>query len=62
MKRPENFYDKELAKRLTGITDDKLLEFYIEGIISRIERAIGYDLVNAKKQNLCNCRYKCRIS
>lgn len=49
MKRPENFYDKELAKKLTGITDDKLLEFYIEGIISRIERAIGYDLVKCEK-------------
>ena len=49
MERPENFYDKEIAKELTGITNEQLLKIYVDGIISRIERIIGYELVKCEK-------------
>lgn len=49
MERSENFYDKEIAKELTGITDEQLLKVYVDGIISRIERIIGYELVKCEK-------------
>lgn len=38
------FYDIELAKKITKITDDKLLEFYIEAVIEKIESILGYKL------------------
>lgn len=49
METPENFYDKELAKKLTGIADEEILDFYIKSIISKIERIIGYELVKCEK-------------
>lgn len=48
MEIPDNFYNKELAKQLTGISDGEILDFYIKGIISKIERVIGYKLVKGE--------------
>lgn len=49
MEIPEKFYDKEMAKAVTGIENEKVLDFYIKGIISKIERAIGYELLKCEK-------------
>lgn len=38
------FYNIELAKKITKITDDELLRFYIEAVIKKIERILGYNL------------------
>lgn len=40
-------YDMEMAKAVTGITDETILNFYIKGVICKIERVIGYDLVKS---------------
>lgn len=37
-------YDFELAKKITKIEDDELLGFYVNSIILKIERIIGYKL------------------
>lgn len=41
-------YEVEMAKRFTGITDETTLDFLIEGVISKIERIIGYKLARAE--------------
>lgn len=41
-------YEVEMAKRFTGITDETTLDFLIEGVISKIERIIGYKLTRAE--------------
>ena len=45
----EIIYDIEMAKNITGITDDALIDFLVKGTISRIERIIGYELVKCEK-------------
>lgn len=45
----EIIYDIEMAKNITGITDDTLIDFLVKGTISRIERIIGYELVKCEK-------------
>lgn len=47
-------YDVEIAKSLTGIEDEKLLDFYIQAIIKKIERQIGYELVREQITSLVN--------
>lgn len=37
-------YDLELAKKITGIEDEDILKFYIDGIILRISRILGYNI------------------
>lgn len=45
-------YDIEVAKKLTGIEDEKLLDFYIQSVIKKIERQIGYELVRGQITSL----------
>lgn len=45
----EIIYDIEMAKNITGITDDALIDFLVKGTISRIERIISYELVKCEK-------------
>ena len=45
-------YDLNIAKSLTGIEDEELLKFYINSVILKIERVIGYKLLKAKITNL----------
>lgn len=45
-------YDIEVAKKLTGIEDEKLLDFYIQSVIKKIERQIGYELVKGQITSL----------
>jgi|GEM_PF-554093 len=44
----EMTYDKELMKKITGIEDEDLLDFYIKAIITKIEKYIGYKLVKGE--------------
>ena len=37
-------YDLELAKKITGIEDEDILKFYIDGIILRINAILGYNI------------------
>ena len=41
-------YDLNIAKSLTGIEDEELLKFYINSVILKIERVIGYKSKNNK--------------
>lgn len=41
-------YDRELAILITGIKNETLLDFHVNGLIKRIEHIIGYEL--AKKE------------
>lgn len=45
-------YDLNIAKSLTGIEDEDLLKFYINSVILKIERAIGYKLLKSKITSL----------
>ena len=45
-------YDLNIAKSLTGIEDEELLKFYINSVILKIERVIGYKLLKAKITSL----------
>lgn len=45
-------YDIEVAKKLTRIEDEKLLDFYIQSVIKKIERQIGYELVKGQITSL----------
>lgn len=38
-------YDLELAKQLTGITDESVLKFYIQAIIDQINSILGYNIL-----------------
>ena len=40
-------YDLNMAKSLTGIEDEELLKFYINSVILKIERVIGYKLLTS---------------
>ena len=44
----EEFYDKELAMEITGIKNEKLLKFHVNGLIRRIEKLIGYELAKSE--------------
>ncbi|MFV0577987.1 MAG: hypothetical protein ACK5NU_04875, partial [Fusobacterium ulcerans] len=44
----KNFYNKEIAKSLTGIEGENLLDFYVGAVIKRIERVLGYELVKGE--------------
>lgn len=48
MNLPIDFYDINLAKKIVGIDDEEVLDFYIKGIISQIEAMIGYKLVKGQ--------------
>lgn len=37
-------YDVNMAKSITGITDDTVLNFYIDAIIDKINRILGYNI------------------
>lgn len=37
-------YDLEIAKKITGITDEQILQFYIDAIIDKINNILGYDI------------------
>jgi hypothetical protein len=45
-------YDLNIAKNLTGIEDEELLKFYINSVILKIERVIGYKLLKSKITSL----------
>ena len=45
-------YDLNIAKSLTGIEDEELLKFYINSVILKIERVIGYKLLKSKITSL----------
>lgn len=45
-------YDLNIAKSLTGIEDEELLKFYINSMILKIERVIGYKLLKSKITSL----------
>ncbi len=40
-------YDIKFAEKVTKITDSELLTFYIEAVINKIERILGYKLKKA---------------
>lgn len=44
----KNFYNKEIAKSLTGIEEENLLDFYVQAVIKRIERVLGYELTKSE--------------
>lgn len=46
------FYNIEIAKKLTGIEEEEDLKFYIDSIILKIERILGYSLVKSKIRRL----------
>lgn len=48
----ENIFDLELAKSLTGIDDEKLLNFYLNSILEKIERVLGYKLLRGQITSL----------
>lgn len=48
------FYNIEIAKKLTGIEEEEDLKFYIDSIILKIERILGYSLVKSKIRRLVN--------
>ncbi len=43
--------DIEFAKEMTGIEDDTTMEFYIDAVVKKIERAIGYSLSQATQKD-----------
>ena len=45
-------YDLNIAKTLTGIEDEKLLNFYINATIKKIEVILGYELVKGQITSL----------
>ena len=45
-------YDLNIAKILTGIEDEKLLIFYINAVIKKIEVILGYELVKGQITSL----------
>jgi len=45
-------YDLEIAKMLTNIEDEKLLNFYINATIKKIEVILGYELVKGQITSL----------
>ena len=45
-------YDLNIAKSLIGIEDEELLKFYINSVILKIERVIGYKLLKSKITSL----------
>ncbi len=47
-KEVKDLYNKAIAKSLTGIEDEKLLDFYVGAVIKRIERVLGYELVKGE--------------
>lgn len=54
MEEQEIKYNLEIAKLLTNIEDEKLLDFYIKSIIKKIERVIGYKLSKGCITSLVN--------
>lgn len=42
-------YDIELAKQITGIENETLLEFYINAIIDKINNILGYNILEHDK-------------
>lgn len=47
-KEVKDLYNKAIAKSLTGIEDEKLLDFYVGAVIKRIERVLGYELIKGE--------------
>lgn len=47
-------YDLEIAKILTNIEDEKLLNFYINAVIKKIEGILGYELLKEQITSLVN--------
>ena len=45
-------YDLEIAKILTNIEDEKLLNFYINAVIKKIEGILGYELLKGQITSL----------
>ena len=45
-------YDLEIAKILTNIEDEKLLNFYINAVIKKIEGILGYELLKEQIMSL----------
>lgn len=45
-------YDLEIAKILTNIEDEKLLNFYINAVIKKIEGILGYELLEGQITSL----------
>lgn len=39
------FYNLKIAKTLTGIENEELLKFYLDSVIEKIERILGYKLI-----------------
>ena len=47
-------YDLEIAKILTNIENEKLLNFYINAVIKKIEGILGYELLKGQITSLIN--------
>lgn len=47
-------YNLELAKKITGITDEELLKFYIDSIISKISSIVGYNIILSQNKHTLN--------
>lgn len=45
-------YDLDIAKTLSGIEDEKLLKFYINAVIKKIEVILGYELLKGQITSL----------
>ncbi len=41
----------EFAKTMTGITDDTIMQFYLDAAISKIEKIIGYSLSSTEQKD-----------
>lgn len=50
----KEFYNKKLAKSITNIEDEEVLDFYVQAVIKRIERVLGYELVKGQITELLN--------
>lgn len=46
--KEKEFYNLNIAKTLTGIEDEVLLKFYLDSVIEKIERMLGYELIRKR--------------
>ena len=47
-------YNLELAKKITGITDEELLKFYIDAVLEKISSILGYNVVLSEYNHIIN--------
>lgn len=51
-KNMNELYNLELAKKITGIDDEKLLNFYINALIGKISYILGYNIIKHDAKEL----------